>query len=111
MKSQLGTTWSYTSGRPYNDPNRDQFNASKTPAYQDVSVNWSYLPRPHLIVYLSCTNLLGRDNIFGYEYSTIRNSENSFNGRAIRQPAPRFLFIGIFLTITKDKAINQLPTL
>src|SRR5690606_18257568 len=73
MKSQLGATYSFTSGRPYNNPNEERFNASKTPAYQDVSFNWSYLPKPHLIVYFSCTNVLGRDNIFGYEYSEVRN--------------------------------------
>lgn len=111
LKSQLGATWSYTSGRPYNNPNQERFHASKTPAYQDLSFNWSYLPKPYLIFHFSCTNLLGHDNIFGYEYSTKPNPEGMYNGRAIRQPAPRFLFIGIFLTLSKDKTMNQLPTL
>jgi hypothetical protein len=111
LKSQLGATWSYTSGRPYYNPNNEKFNNSKTPSYEDVSFNWSYLPKPYLIVYVSCTNLLGRDNIFGYEYSSNLNGEGEYNRRAIRQPASRFLFIGIFLTITKDKSVNQLPTL
>jgi hypothetical protein len=111
LKSQLGATWSYTSGRPYYNPNDEKFNNSKTPSYQDLSFNWSYLPKPYLIVYVSCTNLLGRDNIFGYEYSTNLNGEGAYNRKAIQQPAARFMFIGIFLTITKDKSVNQLPTL
>jgi hypothetical protein len=111
VKSQLGTTFSYTSGRPYNNPNETAFNASKTPSYQDLSFTWSYLPKPYLIVFFSCTNVLGRDNIFGYEYGSQVNENGLYNSRAIRQPAPRFLFLGIFLTLSKDKSVNQLPTL
>ena len=111
IKSQLGATFSYTSGRPYNDPNRPRFNDSKTPSYQDLSFNWSYLPRPHLIVYFSCTNILGRDNIFGYQFGNVLNENGVYNARAIRQPAPRFIFLGVFITISKNKSINQLPSL
>jgi hypothetical protein len=111
INSQLGLTYSYTTGRPYNDPNSERFNGGKTPAYSDLSFNWSYLPKPYLIVYLSCTNLLGRNNIFGYEYSNTANAAGVYNSRAIGQPAPRFLFLGIFITLSKDKSVNQLPTL
>jgi hypothetical protein len=111
IKSQLGVTYSWTSGRPYYNPNNTEFNSDRTPSYSDLSFNWSYLPRPYLIVYFSCTNLLGRNNIFGYEYSSQLNEEGLYNSRAIRQAAPRFLFVGIFITLSKNKSINQLPTL
>jgi hypothetical protein len=111
LKSQIGATYSFTSGRPYNDPNQEIFNGSKTPSYQDLSVNWSYLPKPHIIVYLSCTNLPGYNNVFGYEYSDTPGTSGVYNGRAIRQPAPRFLFLGIFITLSREKSFNQLPTL
>jgi hypothetical protein len=55
--------------------------------------------------------VLGRDNIFGYEYSTSADAQGIFNNRPIRQAAPRFLFLGIFITLSKDKTTNQLPTL
>lgn len=111
IKTQLGFTYSYTSGRPYNDPNTEEFNGGKTPYYADLSMNVAYLPKPFLILYFSCTNLLGRDNIFGYEYSTVPDTSGEYNSRAIRQPAPRFLFVGIFITLSKDKSVNQLPSL
>jgi hypothetical protein len=111
LQSQLGATFSLTSGRPFQDPNGGRFNGSYTPSYQDLSFNWSYLPRPHVIVYFSCTNLLGRNNIFGYEFSDHPNDEGMYQARAVRQPARRFLFIGVFITISKDKSMNQLPTL
>ncbi|MBL7857047.1 MAG: TonB-dependent receptor [Cyclobacteriaceae bacterium] len=111
LKSQVGATYSFTSGRPYNDPNEEKFNHARTPAYRDLSFNWSYLPKPYLIVYFSCTNVLGRDNIFGYEFSGNMNAEGLYNSRAIRQPAPRFIFLGIFITLSKNKTVNQLPSL
>jgi outer membrane cobalamin receptor len=111
LNSQLGTTYSYTTGRPYNDPNEERFNNGRTPSYQDLSFNWSYLPKPYLIIYFSCTNILGRDNVFGYEYSDEKNSDGLYNERAVRQPASRFLFVGIFITLSKDKSVNQLPSL
>jgi len=113
IKSQLGFTYSYASGRTYFNPNKpaDQFNLDKTPSYQDLSANIAYLPKNNLIIYLSCTNLLGRDNIFGYEYSALPNTGGVYESRPIRQPAPRFLFIGVFITISKNKSINQLPNL
>ncbi len=113
IKSQLGFTYSYASGRTYFNPNKpaDQFNSDKTPSYQDLSANIAYLPKNNLIIYLSCTNLLGRDNIFGYQYSVAPNAQGEHVSRAIRQPAPRFLFVGVFITISKNKSINQLPNL
>jgi hypothetical protein len=111
INSQLGFTYSFTSGRPYNNPNTTTFNGAKTPNYSDLSFNWSYLPKPYLILYFSCTNLLGRDNIFGYEYSSTPNADGTYNNRPVRQPAPRFVFLGIFITLSKDKSVNQLPSL
>ncbi len=111
LKTQFGATYSFTSGRPYNDPNEEIFNGGKTKSYQDLSVNLAYLPRPNLIIYFSATNLIGHNNIFGYEYSTKLNEEGFYNRRAITQPAKHFLFLGVFLTLSKDKSVNQLPTL
>lgn len=113
MKTQLGFTYSYSSGRTYYNPNKssDEFNSDKTPAYQDLSVNLAYLPKNNLIIYLSCTNLLGHDNIFGYQYSTSQNSQGEYVSKATRQAAPRFLFLGVFITISKNKSVNQLPNL
>jgi outer membrane cobalamin receptor len=111
VKSQVGMTYSFTSGRPYNNPNNERYNNGRTPNYSDLSLNLSYLPSPSIIVHFSCTNILGRDNVFGYEFSDTPTAEGFYNGRAIRQAAPRFLFLGIFITLSKDKSVNQLPNL
>jgi hypothetical protein len=113
IKAQIGATYSYTSGRTYFNPNKpvEMFHSDRTPSYQDLSANIAYLPKNNLIIYASCTNLLGRDNIFGYQFSETQNSAGVYVSRAIRQPAPRFLFLGVFITISKNKSINQLPNL
>jgi CarboxypepD_reg-like domain/TonB-dependent Receptor Plug Domain len=113
IKSQLGFTYSYSSGRPFYNPNlgSEKFQSERTPSYQDISANVSYLPKNWLIIYVSCTNLLGRDNVFGYEYSTQANTSGEYVGREVRQPASRFLFMGVLITLSKNKSINQLPNL
>jgi hypothetical protein len=111
LKTQLGLTYSFGSGRPYYDPNAEKFNGPVTPYYQDVSANISYLPRNWLIIYASCTNLLGRDNVFGYQYASTPGADGTYAGRAMRQAANRFMFLGVFITISKNKGINQLPNL
>jgi hypothetical protein len=111
IKSQLGVTYSFASGRPYNNPNIEAFNSQRTPVYHDLSANIAYLPKNWLIIYASCTNLTGRDNIFGYEYALAPDAEGVYAGRPIRQAAPRFMFLGVFITISKNKSVNQLPNL
>jgi hypothetical protein len=111
IKSQFGVTYSFSSGRPYYDPNVEDFNSSRTPTYHDVSANVAYLPKNWLIIYASCTNLTGRDNIFGYDFARVPDADGAYASRAIRQPAARFVFIGVFITISKNKSVNQLPNL
>ncbi len=111
MRSQIGLTYSFASGRPYHDPNHAGFNAQQTPPYHDLSCNISYLATSQIIVYLSATNLLNRQNVFGYRFRSQPNEQGTYEGEAIILPAPRFLLAGVFLTISKSKSVNQLPHL
>ncbi len=111
LKTQVGATYSYGSGRPYYNPNNTQFNSDRTPSFQDLSINFAYLPKPNVIIYFSCTNLLNHDNIFGYQYSSIPASDGVYANRATRQPANQFVFLGVFFTLSKNKSVNQLPNL
>jgi hypothetical protein len=111
LKTQVGMTYSYSSGRPYFNPNNSNFNSDRTPDYHDLSANLSFLPTRWIIIHASCTNLMGRNNIFGYEYSNFENSDGIYGSRAITQPAKHFLFLGVFITLSKNKSINQLPNL
>lgn len=111
IQSQLGASFIINDGYPYTNPNEGGLQNSKTRSFQDLSLNWSYLPKPNLIVHLSCSNVLGRDNVFGYQYATSANEIGAMESMPIRQGAPRFLFLGVFLTLSKVKSANQLNNL
>lgn len=112
LKSQLGFSMAYNDGYTYTDPNANasEMNA-KTKSFQNLSLSWSYLPKPNLIIHLACSNVLGRENVFGYTFSQEVNSHGTYESIAQGQVAPRFLFLGIFLTLSKDKTANNLNNL
>lgn len=111
LKSQLGASFSWNDGFPYTDPNFPGEMNRKTKSFQNLSVSWSYLPRQNLIIHGAVSNVFGAENVFGYEYARQPNTDGQFESRAIGQTAPRFLFLGIFLTLSKDKSANQLNNL
>ena len=108
-KSQLGLTYNIASGRPYTDPNSSGFQNSKAKSFQSLDMSWAYLIDDQKILYLSVSNVLGRDNVFGYQYSNTQNSNAQFDRRTIGQAADRFIFIGFFWTIGGND--NQLDNL
>ncbi len=110
-KSQIGFTASMQSGRPYNNPNEMKFMNSKTPIYQDLSFNWAYLLTTQKILYFSMTNVLGANQVFGYDYARNPNSAGIYERKEINPIASRFFFLGFFWTISKDKKDNQLKNL
>ncbi len=108
-KSQIGLTYNYTSGRTFTDPNQAGFLNDKTSSFQSLNLNWAYLIDQQKIVFLSVTNVLGRDNVFNYQYSNTANSKGNFDRRAIGQAADRFIFVGFFWTLGGTD--NQLDNL
>jgi len=111
LKSQLGLSWSWNSGYTYNDPNLPGEMQRKTRPYSDLSLSWSYLPKPNIIIHAACSNVLGRNNVFGYRYAAQPDETGSYAGLPVGQGARRFAFIGLFITLSKDKNANQLNNL
>ncbi len=111
LNSQLGLGFSLNDGYAYDNPNLPGEQESKTRMYHSLNLNWSYLPRPNLIIHASVSNVLGTDNVFGYRYSLTPGGNGSFSELAVGQVADRFFFIGVFLTLSDDKKANQLNNL
>jgi hypothetical protein len=110
-KSQIGFTNSYSSGRPYNNPNEMKFMNGKTKSYNSLSFNWAYLLSQQKILYFSVSNVLGSQNVFGYEYANNPDNVGFYNRKEIVPTADRFFFVGFFWTISNDKKDNQLRNL
>ncbi len=110
-RSQLGFTYNFASGRPFNDLNSAQFMDGRTRNFNNLSFNWAYLISQQKILYFSTTNILGHNNVFGYNYATTPNSNGQFDRQAIVPSSDRFFFIGFFWTISEDKQKNQLDNL
>jgi len=110
-RSQIGTTYTFSSGRPFNNPNKTDFMDGKTKTYNNLSVNWAYLISPQKILFFSVTNVAGIKNVYGYNYANTPNSSGVYKSKAIVPTADRFFFVGFFWTISKDKKTNQLENL
>jgi len=110
-KSQLGLTHQFSSGRPYNDPNQSVFMNGKTKSYNNLSFSWAYLLTQQKIVYFSVSNVLGTQNIFGYNYADTADVNGVYQRKAVTPTADRFFFVGFFWTISDNKKDNQLKNL
>jgi outer membrane cobalamin receptor len=110
-KSQFGIDYTFASGRPYNNPNTDEFLAERTKPFNSISLNWAYLIDQQKILYFSVNNVLGFRNINGYQYSNTPDANGQFGRMAFRPATDQFFFIGFFWTISEDGTDNQLNNL
>jgi len=111
IKSGVNLTYSWASGRPYydimlNPSNKYFINAQgTTPDYNSLNFSAEYIPsigkknpRTFIVLFASMTNVLGQNQVYGYHYSYYGTSR-----QAIEPPAPRFYFIGCFLSWGVDR--------
>jgi vitamin B12 transporter len=105
LHTQLSGTLAYGSPRAYHDPNQPGYNQGRTPSYQSLDLSLSYLT--HLagqftIVHLSATNVLGRDNIFGYRYATApAAATGQYAAVPTRQLASQMVVAALLISINK----------
>ena len=109
-KSQLSITESIASGRPYYNLKESAYALGKTKAYNSLSMSWAYLLTTQKILYLSISNVLGTQNVNGYEYAN-RKVDGVYNRRELVPTADRFFFFFFFWTISDNKKDNQLKNL
>jgi hypothetical protein len=104
IKSELSTAYAFSSGRTYYNPNNPDFLSDKTKAYNNLSMNLSYLTRffkQFAVVYLSVNNIPGFNNIYGYNYPS-----NGSNREPIYPAAKRNYLFGLLVTIG-DNTFNH----
>lgn len=102
ITTQFGLSTTFSTGRPYNNPNSTEFMDGRAPFYHDISINCSHLRSifgKSAIIYASINNLLGRDNIYGYRYYSQPNTEGVYEAFPLKNDSKRFYFLGIFITL------------
>lgn len=99
INTSFSATYTFTSGRPYYNPNNPTFLADRTPTVHNVSLSGAYLTRlkgNFMVIYATLDNLLGTRNVFTYRYS------NDGKTRYTIGPATyRSFFIGVSLNLSK----------
>lgn len=111
LKSQIGMSYAFATGRTYTNPNEAGFLNAKTKPFNSLSLNWAYLLSPQKILYFSINNVLGTKNINGYQYANTPDMNGNFNRRALRPATDQFFFVGFFWTISEKGTDNQLNNL
>lgn len=102
LTTSIGLTYSHSSPRAYDDPNQEGFMTGRTSPYNDLSFNASYITNifsNFTVLYIAVNNLPGFNNTFGQQFSNTPDAEGNFTGIAVRPPAKRFFFVGLFISI------------
>lgn len=97
-----GFTYSYASARPYDDKNSPEFMDGRTKAYNDVSLNLTYLTSlfgSECIIHLTINNLLGTENIFGYDFSSTPGEDGLYASRAIVPTSKRMAVLLFMISL------------
>ena len=105
-KTYIGVSNTYASGRPYNNPNFPGFVNSKAKSFHSLDMNLTFLLSKKAILFTSLTNVLGRENIFGYTYASNPNADGIFERSPINVNRDRFFYIGLFISLKSDSAYD-----
>jgi hypothetical protein len=104
IKTYLGISNLFASGRPYHDPGKSGFMNAKTSPYNSLDLNMTFLLKPNIILYTSMTNVLGRKNVFNYKFSSNSVENNEYIKVPVVASRDHFFYIGIFISLNNTKA-------
>jgi len=102
IRTSVGMAYNYATGRPYYNPNPTVgFLTERTPAYNNLSINASYLTmvrKAFTVFVIGVTNVLNQEQVFGYRYSSDGTMRT-----AISPAAKQFFFVGAFFSWGTDR--------
>jgi hypothetical protein len=102
LNTLVGFSYSFSSGRPYFNPNNPEFMTDRTKPSQDLSMNASYLTTvfgKQAIVHLSVSNVFGFDNVYTYRYSPQQNSDMEYEAHPVKAASKRFVALVFILSL------------
>jgi len=104
INSAVGVSYFYSS--PRQTYKLDGSKGDKTPDYNNISFNVSYLTSlfgSFTVIVASVGNVFGFDNVISYRYAPDGSIQTT-----IKEPARRFYFLGIFLSFGRDNTNDVL---
>ncbi len=102
LSTFAGFTYSFASARPYDDRNSSEFMAGRTRAYNDISLNITYITQlfnRDFIIHLNITNLPGFKNVFGYRYSNTPDEEGLYASQPVVPTTGRQAVLVLLLSL------------
>jgi hypothetical protein len=102
LNTQASITYNYTSGRPYNNPNKADFMSEKTKSFHNLSCNLSYITNLFgyfTVVHLSVNNVPGLNNIYTYRYSETTDNDGFYKAIPVKSMMQRSIILGVFISI------------
>lgn len=106
IRSIIGISNRFATGRPYHDPNRAGFMNAETPVYNSLDASWIFLPNRRMIIYLGFANILNRKNVFGYAFNPQPDANGRHDAFPLTQQVSQGLYIGCFITLGKNTAYD-----
>ncbi len=100
ITTSIGVTYTFATGRPYFNPNNEDFLGDRAKEYNNLSMNISYITNffgQFTVLFMSLDNLLGIDHIYNYRFS----SDGSIRV-PVKAAALRSAFIGLFISIGEN---------
>jgi hypothetical protein len=107
LKSLAGLSYNISSGATYYSDEFPRTALGTTPFRSRLDISWSYLPKQWIVIHFGCQNVLGKKNIYGYEYSKTTPGVR----KEITAAYSRFFVVGVFITFSRSKTLNQLKSL
>jgi hypothetical protein len=112
LKTNFNANYTFASGRPYYNIQYNQTNDKFTIADQGITKNYhslslsvNYLPNvfkkgatQHTVLVFSITNVLGSNQVFGYNYSN-----NGLRKQPIEPSTKTFIYLGAFISFGIDR--------
>lgn len=105
IATNVGLTYTYTSGRPFYDAAATDFLSDRTKDFHNVSFAASHIRAirgSFLVFFLTIDNVLGTHNEFGYRYSS--DGQSRF---PVTPVAYRTLFFGVSMNISRHAEVPK----
>ena len=100
-KVYVGLSDTYASGRPYHNPQVGGWMNERTAPYNSLDMNLTFLLSSKVILYTSLNNVLGRKNVFGYQFAA-----DGVGRSPVVASRDSFFYIGIFISLKNNKAYD-----